>query len=177
MGAGTTSVATPQPTTPAEAGQNGPARERQLVVFCLSSDDYGVDIGSVREIIRLQNITRVPKTPHFVVGLTNIRGRVVPVADLRKRFGLPAVQNLKNNRIVIVDIEGQDIGVIVDAVTEVLRVPSDCVEPPSSIITTVDSEYITGIAKLPSRLIVLLDLVKVLSAKERGEHSETSGGS
>ena len=143
--------------------------EKQLVVFCLANGYYGVDISSVREILRLQEITRVPNTADFVEGLTNLRGRVVPVVDLRKRFGLPAVTDTTNNRIAIVDIAGQDIGVIVDAVTEVLRIPSNCVEPPSSIETTIGSEYLLGIAKLPSRLIVLLDLETALPENEKGE--------
>jgi purine-binding chemotaxis protein CheW len=174
-------------TMPSSAADNEPAmvtepdrvqtQERQLVVFCLSDGYYGVDISTVREILRLQDITRVPNTPAFVEGLTNLRGRVLPVIDLRKRFGLPAVRDTTNNRIAIVDIAGQDIGVIVDAVTEVLRIPIDCVEPPSSIETTISSEYLLGIAKLPSRLIVLLDLETALSEKEKGELSELAGGS
>jgi len=143
--------------------------EEQLVVFELSHEDYGVDISAVREIIRMQSITRVPRTPRFVEGLINLRGRVIPVVDLRKRFELPAEHDEKNNRIVVVNISNQDIGMVVDGVTEVLRVPSDCIEPPSSIITSVESEYLVGIAKLSSRLIILLDLEKVLNHGEKGE--------
>ena len=143
--------------------QHDAMSEQQLVIFCLSNEEYGVDIGAVREIIRLQDITRVPNVPHYVEGLTNLRGRVVPVVDLRKRFGLPAIQDVNNNRIVIVDVDGHDIGVIVDSVNEVLRVSGDCLEPPSSIVTTVDSKYLMGIAKLPSRLIILLDVGRVFA--------------
>ena len=140
--------------------------EQQLVVFDLSSEAYGVDIGAVREIIRLQDITKVPRTPEFVVGVINLRGKVIPVVDLRKRFGLPVEEESKENRIVVVDIGAQDIGVVVDAVTEVLRIATESVEPPASVITTADSEYLLGIAKLDSRLIILLDLERVLTETE-----------
>ena len=146
--------------------------EQQLVVFDLSTESYGVDIGAVREIIRLQDITKVPRTPEFVEGVINLRGKVIPVVDLRKRFGLPAGEESKENRIVVVDIGAQDIGVIVDAVTEVLRIATDSVEPPSSVITTADSEYLLGIAKLDSRLIILLDLEQVLTEVEHNSLQE-----
>ncbi|MCH7799929.1 MAG: chemotaxis protein CheW [Chloroflexi bacterium] len=141
--------------------------EKQLVVFDLASEGYGVDIGAVREIIRMQEITRVPKTPEFVEGVINLRGKVIPVIDLRKRFGLHVAEQNKDNRIVVVDIGKQDIGVIVDAVTEVLRISTDSVEPPTSVITSADSDYLLGIAKLESRLIILLDLESVLSKEEK----------
>jgi len=146
--------------------------EQQLVVFDLADEGYGVDISAVREIIRLQEITHVPRTPEFVEGVINLRGKVIPVIDLRKRFGLAVKAESQDNRIVVVDIGDQDIGVVVDAVTEVLRIPTDSVEPPASVITTADSDYLLGIAKLDSRLIILLDLQKVLSVDEQGALSE-----
>ena len=96
----------------------------------------------MREIIRMQDITTVPRTPEFVEGVINLRGKVTPVVDLRKRFGLPVPEQSKENRIVVVDIGGQDIGVVVDAVTEVLRISSNSVEPPSSVITSAESGYL-----------------------------------
>ena len=151
----------------AQAVINTSSAEQQLVVFDLASEAYGVDIGAVREIIRLQDITRVPRTPDFVEGVINLRGKVIPVVDLRKRFMLPVAEQTDDNRIVVVDIGGQDIGVVVDAVTEVLRILSDSVEPPSSVITTTDSDYLMGICKMESRLIILLDLDRVLSEEEK----------
>lgn len=148
--------------------------EKQLVVFDLASEGYGVDIGAVREIIRMQEITRVPRTPEFVEGVINLRGKVIPVIDLRKRFGLQVADQSKDNRIVVVDIGKQDIGVIVDAVTEVLRISADSVEPPTSVITSADSDYLLGIAKLESRLIILLDLESVLSEEEKETLSSES---
>jgi len=140
--------------------------ETQLVVFDLASEFYGVDIGDVREIMRMQTVTRVPGTPSFVEGVINLRGRVVPVVDLRKRLHLRVDEQTKESRIVVVDVARRDVGVIVDAVTEVLRIPLASVEPPSSMITGADSDYLRGIAKLETKLIILLDLNKVLSATE-----------
>lgn len=142
-------------------------QERQLVVFDLAAESYGVDIGTVREIIRVQEITHVPNAPDFVEGVINLRGKVIPVVDLRKRFSLQVGEQTAESRIVVVDIAGEDIGVMVDAVAEVLRITGDSVEAAASIITTADSYYILGIAKLGERLIILLDLDKVLSQEEK----------
>ena len=143
------------------------AEERQLVVFGLANEQYGVDIASVREIITMQRITKVPKTPEFVEGIINLRGKVIPVIDLRKRFHLGGHQEDKDTRIVVVDILGNTIGMVVDNVSEVLRISSDIVEPPSPVIVGIDSEYIQGVAKLDERLIILLDLDKVLTKQEQ----------
>ncbi len=156
----------------AETLQN--QEEQQLVVFDLSTESYGVDIGEVREIIRLQEITKVPRTPEFVEGVINLRGGVIPVIDLRKRFNLPVTDETADNRIVVVDIGGQNIGVIVDAVTEVLRINTESIEPPSSVITTDESEYLLGIAKLDDRLIILLELKQVLTEAEQSAIEEVT---
>lgn len=141
---------------------NSEIEEMQLVVFDLAEETYGVDIGSVREIIRIQEITRVPRTADFVKGVINLRGKVIPVIDLRKRFGFIEAEHTKDSRIVVVDIDGSDIGVVVDAVTEVLRINTDSVESSTGVTTTSDSDYLMGIAKLEDRLIILLDLQAAL---------------
>jgi purine-binding chemotaxis protein CheW len=143
--------------------------ENQLVVFTLAKEHYGVRIAVVESIIKLQPITAVPCSPAFVEGVTNLRGRVLPVIDLRKRFGLPADEPTKDTRIVVVEMSGTLVGMIVDAVSEVLRVPAESIESPSPIVTTVDSAFITGIAKVGERLIILLDLEKVLSPEEKAD--------
>ena len=136
--------------------------ERQLVVFDLASEAYGVDISTVREIIRMQTVTRMPRTPEYVEGVINLRGKVTPVIDLRKRFGLDESEEPLDKRIVVVDTGERSMGFVVDAVSEVLRVPSASIEPPSSVVMGVDSEYMIGIVKLPDRLISLLDLERVM---------------
>ena len=140
--------------------------ESQLVVFDLADEAYGVDIGSVREIIRMQEITAVPRTPDVVEGVINLRGKVIPVINLRKRFGFPLTERNKDTRIVVIDIGGSDIGATVDAVSEVLRVSTDSIEPPSAIISSEDSDSLLGIAKIQDRLILILDLQQALSVKE-----------
>ena len=144
-----------------------PTEEQQLVVFQLDAELYGVEISRVHEIIRLQSITRVPRAPAFVEGVINLRGKVIPVVDLRRRFGLPTADHTRASRIVVVEIGDQVVGVIVDGVSEVLRVNPSIVEPPSPVVAGIDSEYLHGIAKLPERLVILLDLDRVLARDER----------
>jgi len=146
--------------------------EMQLVVFELGDESYGVDISRVQDINRMQEITEIPHAPESVVGVINLRGRVIPVIDLRKRFGLPDAVHTKDTRIVVVHLDGNLIGVIVDAVSQVLRIPADIVEQPSPVLAGVDSRYLRGIAKLADRLVILLDLDFVLSRREQEAISE-----
>ena len=139
----------------------------QLVTFRLGNEEFSLDILKVQEIIRHMDLTRVPKTPEFVDGVINLRGRVIPVLDLRKRFGLPKDGNTNETRIIVVDVDNRTVGLKVDAVSEVLRLPADTVEPPPAIITGVESEYIKGVGKLDGRLLILLDVAKILSCTER----------
>ncbi len=143
--------------------------DSQVVVMTLANEHYGVDISAVAEIIKLQPVTFVPRAPAFVEGVTNLRGKVLPVIDLRKRFGLAVATPGKETRIVVVEMAGTQVGMIVDAVSEVLRVPESGVEPPSPIVSTVDSAFISGIAKAGSRLIILLDLEQILKPREQLE--------
>jgi purine-binding chemotaxis protein CheW len=137
--------------------------EQQIVVFDLAGETFGADIHAVREIVRMQEITSIPQAPPAIEGVINLRGQVNPIMDLRKRFGLTAGEETKDSRIVVVDIGEQEVGLIVDAVAEVNRIPADAIEPPSSVVTTAGSAYISGIAKFENRMIILLDLAKVLS--------------
>jgi purine-binding chemotaxis protein CheW len=144
---------------------NQNSNERQLVVFDLAGESFGVDINTVREIIRMQHVTRVPDAPAYVEGVMNLRGTVIPVVDLRLRFGLEVTEATAHSRVVVVDIGGAGIGVIVDGVREVLRIPSDSVQAPSSVITTMDSYYLEGIANLEGRLLILLDIERALAER------------
>jgi len=140
--------------------------EEQLVVFELDRESYGVDIAAVNTIIRMQQITHVPRAPEFVEGVINLRGSIVPVIDLRKRFGLGAFEETKASRIVVVETAAGLVGMVVDAVTETLSLAGDAIEPPSSLVTTADSRYLRGVAKLDDRLIILLDLERILTESE-----------
>lgn len=141
--------------------------ESQLVVIELENEAYGVDIAVVEGIIKMQEITRLPRAPHFMEGITNLRGAVVPVIDLRKRFGLSPQEPTRDTRIVIANMNGAQVGLIVDAVSQVIRVPQDAIEPPPQLTMTVNSAFIKSVAKLEKRLVILLDLDKVLSAEEK----------
>ena len=144
-----------------------PLTELQLVLFELASEHYAVDSSNVREVMRMQNITRVPGAPPFVKGVINLRGKVMPVLDLGKRLGLPGGEHGKDGRIVVVEVGGQSVGMIVDGVSEVLRIPLSIVEPPSSLVTPDDLNYVIGVAKLENELVILLDLDKLLNVSEK----------
>lgn len=138
----------------------------QLVSFNIGTEEFGVDILKVQEINRMVEITRVPRSPDFVEGIINLRGKVIPIIDLRKRFNLQITDHDKNTRIVVVDIDGQTMGMIVDSVSEVLRIPATTIEPTPDVVTSVDSDYIRGVAKLDNRLLIYLDLAKILTGEE-----------
>jgi purine-binding chemotaxis protein CheW len=148
--------------------------ENQIVVFELSSEYFGVEIAKVESIIKMQPITQLPHVPSFVEGVTNLRGKVLPVIDLRKRFGLAPQEADKNSRIIVVSVDRTEVGMIVDGVSEVVSVPEGAVEAAPAITASVDSAFITGIAKLDQRLVILLDLEKVLTARERDGLAEAS---
>ncbi len=151
--------------------QTPPEQQRetvsQLVVFKLGPELYGADIAVVREVSPLQRVTRVPRTPSYIEGVTNLRGRVIPVVDLRRRLGLPASPPTKSTRIAVAELDGEQVGMIVDAVQEVLRVPAGAIQPPDPMMSKVDAEYVQGIVKVEGRLIVLLDLARVLQREDR----------
>ena len=140
---------------------------KQLVVFNLGEETYGVDIATVREIIQMQPITRVPGAARFIEGVINLRGAVIPVVDMRRRFGLETTERDDETRIVVVSSRGQDVGMVVDSVAEVLRVEEKSIEPPSSMLTGCDTDYVMGISKLPDRLVILLDVDRMLSREDR----------
>ena len=145
----------------------GAGDEQQLVVLHLGAELYGVEIARVHEIIRLMAVTRVPRAPAFVEGVINLRGKVIPVVDLRRRFGLPRAEHTRASRIVVVELSEHVVGIIVDAVSQVLRVDTSTIEPPSPVVAGIESEYLSGIAKVDDQLIILLHLDRVLAREER----------
>lgn len=148
------------------ANLNQSQQEEQIVVFQLMEQVYGIDINSVYEIIRMETITKIPRTPHFVEGVINLRGRIIPVIDLALRFGLGQGERTQASRIIIVEVSGQTIGMIVDSVQEVLRVPLNTIEPAPPVANGIDAAYLRGIAILEDRLIILLDQNKILMEEE-----------
>ncbi len=145
-------------------GQTGGSA--QLVSFRLAREEYGIEITKVQEIILLGEITRVPQTPDFIKGLINLRSTVIPVVDLRLRFGLAAEEPTDETRIMVVNVGGKTLGVIVDAVSEVLRVSQEQIVPPPPTVSGVGHEYLTGLVKLDNRLLILLNIDKILNDDE-----------
>ena len=141
----------------------------QLVSFKIGEEEFGVDILKVQEINRMMQITKVPNSPNFVDGVVNLRGRIIPVIDLRTRLGMPRIEHGKETRIVVVELSGTTVGFIVDEVSEVLRIPKNITEAPPEMVSGLDSEYITAVGKLEDRLLILLDLEKVLSTEQKIE--------
>ena len=157
-----------------EANQVKSAAERQLVAFELAGETYGVDINWVHEIIRMQAVTRLPRTPEFIEGVINLRGRIIPVIDLRKRFGLPPREQTPDTRIMVVEMAGVTVGMIVDAVSEVVRLPAESIEPPPPMMHGIDTAYLEGVGKWEDRLVILLNLDRVLRQGEQEQLAETA---
>jgi purine-binding chemotaxis protein CheW len=141
----------------------------QVVSFKLGPEEYGVDIAQVQEINRMVAVTNVPRAPVFMEGVINLRGQLIPIIDLRTRFGMPRAEHTKNTRIVVTEIGGKRVGMVVDSVSEVLRLPLDAIEPAPDMITGADTEYIRGVGKIDDRLIILLDLAKIVTGSEKRE--------
>ncbi|GAB6282868.1 MAG: chemotaxis protein CheW [Ignavibacterium sp.] len=139
----------------------------QLVSFKLGKEEFGVDILKVQEIIKLIDVTTVPNAPKFVEGVINLRGRVIPIIDLRVRLGMERKDLDNKSRIIVVELDGKTIGFIVDEVNEVLRIPTNIIEPPPDMVLGIDTDYIIAVGKLEEKLLILLDLEKVLSTNEK----------
>jgi purine-binding chemotaxis protein CheW len=140
----------------------------QLVSFNLDQEEYGVYVLKVREIIRMSNVTRVPNTPYYVEGVINLRGKVIPIISLRKKFALPEMENDKQTRIIVMDVDGELMGFIVDAVSEVIRISSSEIQPPPAVVNGgMEQEYLSGVINREDRLLVLLELERVFSKEER----------
>ncbi len=138
----------------------------QLVTFLIGGEVFGVDILAVQEIIRLLDITRVPRSPEFVEGVINLRGQVIPIVDLRKRFGLKERAFDSATRIIVINTENITVGFIVDEVAEVLRLSSNMIDTPPGVVSGLDSDYINGVGKMEDTLLILLDLNRLLSNQE-----------
>ncbi|WP_276352481.1 chemotaxis protein CheW [Cohnella caldifontis] len=143
------------------------AEELKVVVFTLANEEYGIEVDKIKTIERMVPITRVPKTPAFVKGVINLRGVVVPVIDLRGRFGLPETEPTENSRIIIVSAHDLEVGFIVDSANDVLDVMSDAIENPPEVVGGVKAKYLSGVAKVgEDRLLILLHLAEVLNKSE-----------
>ncbi|HET7629080.1 MAG TPA: chemotaxis protein CheW [Bacillales bacterium] len=136
------------------------------IVFQLNDEEYGVEIHQVRSIEKMQPVTRVPRAPGFVAGVINLRGVVTPVIDLRKRFDFEKLEETEETRMVIVHVDDIEVGLIVDAANDVIDIPADAIEPPDDLVGGVKAEYLRGVAKIDNRLLIMLNLRKVLNPGE-----------
>jgi purine-binding chemotaxis protein CheW len=142
------------------------AKELHIVGFRIGRESFGVPISLVHEIVRIPEITAVPESPDFVEGVINLRGKIVPVVDLRKRFGENEIKPTKKNRILVAEVETKMVGLIVDSASEVMKIPEGEVEQPPNIFEEGELNYVTGVGKLHGRLIILVDLTRVLQKGE-----------
>lgn len=141
----------------------------QLVSFMLADEEYGVEVLKVREIIRMPTITKMPNAPQHVEGIINLRGKVIPIISMRKRFGLMESENSSHTRIIIMDVAGALTGFIVDAVSEVIRIHSSEIQPPPSMVMSggIGQEFITGVFNHAERLLIIMDVDRMFSEDER----------
>jgi len=168
-------MATNTTATKGKTENSGPARK--LLSFGLGKEEYGLDILAVREIIGVIDITPLPRTPDYVKGVINLRGKIIPVIELRARFGLTSVPNTEETCIIVVDVpadagvgesEPRLMGVVVDTVREVLDIPTAAIEPPPEFGCSIPMGYITGIGKVKDKVVVMLDATKVMNPGESG---------
>ena len=133
----------------------------QLVTFCLGEEEFGFDIFKVKEINKMMELIQVPNSPSYVDGVVNLRGRIIPIIDLRSRLGLLKKDHNDKTRIIVVEVHSKTVGFIVDEVKEVLRISNSITEAPPDIVLGVDSDYITSVGKLDDKLLILLDIEKI----------------
>jgi purine-binding chemotaxis protein CheW len=138
----------------------------KVIVFRLQNEEYGVEVQQVKSIERLDHITRIPKTPKFVRGVINLRGVVTPIIDLRERFDLEPTENTEGSRIIVVAVNDLEVGLIVDSANDVIDIPLNAIEPPPKVVGGVEAVYLRGVAKLQDRLLILLNLNRVLNLEE-----------
>ncbi len=140
---------------------------KQFIGFTVGGEEYGLELLRVREVIRMREITWLPRAPSFVKGVINLRGDVIPIIDLRDKFGLPSRAADADTRIVVVDLEGRLIGMVADSASQVARIPSSRIDPPPLQLGGLPQEYIAGVGKLDDRLVTLVNVDRLLSGDER----------
>jgi len=145
----------------------------QLVSFMLDNEEYGVEVLKVREIIRMPSITQMPNTPSYIEGIINLRGKVIPVISMRKRFGLMESENNSHTRIIIMDVAGSLTGFVVDGVSEVIRIHNEDIQPPPNMVSgNISQDYITGVFSHADRLLIVMDVDRMFTQDERDTFAE-----
>ncbi|HUY39990.1 MAG TPA: chemotaxis protein CheW [Candidatus Dormibacteraeota bacterium] len=139
----------------------------QVATFHIGTEEYGVDISQIQEIIRMTEITHVPRTPDFIEGVINLRGQLIPIIDLRARFGMERIVPTKSTRIIVTDVGTKRVGIVVDSASAVLTIPIEAIEEAPEMVAGVGADYLQGVGKIGDRLVILLDLTMVISAPQR----------
>ena len=142
---------------------------RQLISFIVGAEEYGLELLRVKEVIRMRQITWLPQAPPCVKGIINLRGDIIPIIDLRERFGLQSIEHTALTRVIVVEVEGRPMGMVVDSASQVVRVPADQFEPPPPMMGVADNGFITGVGKMDERLIITIDANRILSAAEMSQ--------
>ena len=142
-----------------------------LVTFRLGSGEYAIDIMQAKEIIKMEKITLIPNAPDFVEGVINLRGNIIPIIDLKKRFNLEETEGDKNTGIIIVKIEDVDMGIIIDSISKVVSIANSDIQPPPPMLSGIGQKYIKGVGKLEDKLLVVLDLEKLFTTDEEDEET------
>ena len=144
-----------------------------LVTFRLGNGEYAIDIMQAKEIIKMEKITLIPNAPEFVEGVINLRGNIIPIIDLKKRFNLEETEGDKNTGIIIVKIEDVDMRIIIDAISKVVSISNSDIQPPPPVLSGIGQKYIKGVGKLEDKLLVVLDLEKLFASDEEEEEEST----
>ncbi|RKD27568.1 purine-binding chemotaxis protein CheW [Caminicella sporogenes DSM 14501] len=146
--------------------------ENQYVIFKLGNEEYGVDIMKVKEISEFKESIKVPNAPYFVDGIINLRGEIIPIINLKKRFNIESQGINSDTRIIVINIRNKNVGFVVDEASQVLRIDEKDIESAPDIIVGVDRQYITGVGKIDDKIVILLDLEKILSDEEKEKLEE-----
>ncbi|MFA5524079.1 MAG: chemotaxis protein CheW [Tissierellales bacterium] len=141
--------------------------EKQYVIFKLGKEEYGIDIMNVREIVQYQESVKIPNSPVFIEGIINYRGKVIPIICLKRKFGMAGGQKDANTRIIVINLNDRQIGFLVDEASQTIRIDDLDIDPTPEVISGIERKYITGVGKVDNRLVILIDLEKVLTEDEK----------
>jgi purine-binding chemotaxis protein CheW len=145
------------------------AEVKQLISFTVGAEEYGIELLRVKEVIRMRQITWLPKAPACVKGIINLRGDVIPIVDLRDRFGLHSIEHTAMTRVIVVEVDGRPVGMVVDSASQVVRLPADQFEPPPPMMGAASRDFITGVGKMDGKLIIMVDTDRILSIEEMSQ--------